>query len=61
MTQISTVARLRYTGNESGLTVGDIRAFCAMLDECEESESLDVIGTACFEIEALILLADREE
>ena len=61
MTQISTVARLRYTGNESGLTVGDIRAFCTMIDECEESERLEVIGTACFEIEALILLADREE
>ena len=61
MTQISTVARLRYTGNESGLTVGDIRAFCTMIDECDESESLEVIGTARFEIEALILLADREE
>ena len=61
MTQISTVARLRYTGKEAGLTVGDIRAFCTMIDECDESERLEVIGTARFEIEALILLADREE
>ena len=61
MTQISTVARLSYTGSGSGLTVGDIRAFCTMIDECDEIESLEVIGTACFAIEAVILLADREE
>jgi hypothetical protein len=61
MTEISTVARLRYTGNESGLTVGDIRAFCEMLDQCDDSENLTVIGTVHFVVEALILLADRED
>lgn len=61
MTSVSTVVRLEYTGNESGLTVGDIRAFCEMLDECDDTESLEVIGTSLFAIEGLMLLADREE
>ena len=61
MTSVSTVVKLEYTGSESGLTVGDIRAFCEMLDECDDTENLVVIGASLFTIEGLMLLADREE
>lgn len=61
MTSVSTVVKLEYTGNESGLTVGDIRAFCEMLDQCDDTENLEVIGASLFAIEGLMLLADREE